>query len=84
VERIGRSGVGFRGVDPRALFIPSCPGTTGMTGALDRSDRCEPLVGFVSGELLGSCLWVVLLLVSSWPVWCCFAWLCEGFFFLAG
>jgi hypothetical protein len=55
-----------------------------MTGALDRSDRCEPLVGFVSGELLGSCLWVVLLLVSSWPVWCCFAWLCEGFFFLAG
>jgi hypothetical protein len=30
------------------------------------------------------CLWVVLLLVSSWPVWCCFARLCIGFFFLAG
>jgi hypothetical protein len=56
VERIGRSGVGFGGVDPRAQFIPSCPGTTGLTGALDRSDRCEPLVGFVSGELLGSCV----------------------------
>jgi hypothetical protein len=24
VERIGRSGVGFRGVDPWELFIPSC------------------------------------------------------------
>jgi hypothetical protein len=30
------------------------------------------------------CLWVVLLLVSSWLVWCCFARLCVGFFFLAG
>jgi hypothetical protein len=26
----------------------------------------------------------VLLLVSSWPVWCCFTRLCVGFFFLAG
>jgi hypothetical protein len=24
------------------LFIPSCPGYTGLTGALDRSDRCNP------------------------------------------
>jgi hypothetical protein len=24
------------------LFIPSYPGYTGLTGALDRSDRCEP------------------------------------------
>jgi hypothetical protein len=32
----------FRGVDPRVLFIPSCPGYTGLTGALDRSDRCNP------------------------------------------
>jgi hypothetical protein len=24
------------------LFIPSCPGYTGRTGALDRSDRCNP------------------------------------------
>jgi hypothetical protein len=23
------------------LFIPSCPGYTGLTGALDRSDRCN-------------------------------------------
>jgi hypothetical protein len=27
---------GFGGVDPRVLFIPSCPGYTGLTGALDR------------------------------------------------
>jgi hypothetical protein len=33
---------GFGGVDPRVLFIPSCPGYTGLTGALDRSDRCNP------------------------------------------
>jgi hypothetical protein len=26
----------------RVLFIPSCPGYTGLTGALDRSDRCNP------------------------------------------
>jgi hypothetical protein len=56
VERIGRSGVGFGGVDPRVLFIPSCPGYTGLTGALDRSDRCEPYVGFASGELLNQCV----------------------------
>jgi hypothetical protein len=57
VERIGRSGVGFGGVDPRALFIPSYPGTTGLTGALDRTDWCEPLVGFVLENL---CVRVVL------------------------
>jgi hypothetical protein len=56
VEQIGRSGVGFGGVDPRVLFIPSCPGYTGLTGALDRSDRCEPFVGFDLGELLVSCV----------------------------
>jgi hypothetical protein len=43
---IGRSGVGFGGVDPRVLFIPSCPDVTGLTGALDRSDRCKPFVEF--------------------------------------
>jgi hypothetical protein len=42
VERFGRSRFGFGGVDPRVLFIPSCPGYTGLTGALDRSDRCNP------------------------------------------
>jgi hypothetical protein len=40
----------------RVLFIPSRPGYTGLTGALDRSDWCEPLVGFASGELLDSCV----------------------------
>jgi hypothetical protein len=39
VERFGRSRFGFEGVDPRVLFIPSCPGYTILTGALDRSDR---------------------------------------------
>jgi hypothetical protein len=52
VERIGRSGVRLGGVDPLALFIPSYPGTTGLTGALGGSDRCESLVGFVSGNCL--------------------------------
>jgi hypothetical protein len=56
MERIERSGVGFGGVDPRVLFIPCCPGYTGLTGALDRSDRCEPFVGFASGELLNLCV----------------------------
>jgi hypothetical protein len=56
VERIGRSGVGFGGVDPWVLFIPSCPGYTGLTSALDRSDWCEPFVGFASDELLNLCV----------------------------
>jgi hypothetical protein len=57
---------GFGGFDPQVLFIPSCPGYTGLTGALDLSDRCEPPVGFASGELLDSgvfgswCCWSVL------------------------
>jgi hypothetical protein len=55
VERSGRSTFGFGGVDPRVLFIPSCPGLTSLTGVRDRSDRCRPLVGFASGELLDSC-----------------------------
>jgi hypothetical protein len=56
LERIGRSGVGFEGVDPWVLLIPSCPGYTGLTSALDRSDRCEPFVGFASGEVPNSCV----------------------------
>jgi hypothetical protein len=39
-----------------SCIILSCPGYTGMTGALDRSDRCEPFVGFSSGELLVPCV----------------------------
>jgi hypothetical protein len=31
VERFRRSRFGFGGVDPRVLFIPSCPGYTGLT-----------------------------------------------------
>jgi hypothetical protein len=27
-----------------------------LTGALDRCDRCEPFVGFASGELLNLCV----------------------------
>jgi hypothetical protein len=56
VERIGRSGVGFGGVEPRVLFTPSCSGVIGLTGASDRSDRCVSFVGFASGELLASCV----------------------------
>jgi hypothetical protein len=40
----------------RVLFIPSCPGYIVLTGALDRSDQCEPFVGFSSGELLNPCV----------------------------
>jgi hypothetical protein len=58
VERFGRSKFGFGGVDPRVLFIPSCPGYTGLTGALYRSD-----LGFASGELLDSCVF------GSWCCW---------------
>jgi hypothetical protein len=64
------------------LFIPSYPGYTCLTGALDRSDRCESLVGFASGELLDSC--VLVLLVSSWSIWSCFVWFRVGFSFRAG
>jgi hypothetical protein len=45
------------------LFIPSFPGYTGLTGALDRSDWCESLVGFALGELLDSCVF------GSWSCW---------------
>jgi hypothetical protein len=48
------------------LFSPTIPGYTGLTGALDWSDRCKLLVGLVSGDLLDSCVfrpwcfWLVL------------------------
>jgi hypothetical protein len=63
VERFGRSRFRFGGVDQRVLFISSCPGYTSLTGALDRSDRREPLVGFALGELLDSCVF------GSWCCW---------------
>jgi hypothetical protein len=69
----------FGGVDPQVLFIPSCPGYTGLTGSLDRSDRCEPSVGFASGELLNPC---VFLSCCCWSVLGCFAgvllWFVKG------
>jgi hypothetical protein len=63
VEWFGRSKFGFGGVDPRVLFIPSCLGYTGQTGALDRSDRCKLPVGLTSGESLDSCVF------GSWWCW---------------
>jgi hypothetical protein len=80
-EQIGRSGFGFGGVDPRVLFISSCLGYTGPTDALDRSDRCEPFMGFASGELLNPCIfglcwcWSILgsfggVLVVFWGCFC--------------
>jgi hypothetical protein len=57
VERFGRSKFGIGGVDPRLLFIPSCPGYTGLTGALDRSDRCNSWWVFARVNV-----WVSLLL----------------------
>jgi hypothetical protein len=63
VERFERSKFGFGGVDPWVLFIPSCTVYTGLTGALDRFDRCKPLVGFALGELLDTCVF------RSWCCW---------------
>jgi hypothetical protein len=71
-------GVGFEGVDPRALFIPSCQGVTGLTGALDWSDWCKPLVGFVLGNCFVHVVCPVVLLASSWLVWSCFAGFAKG------
>jgi hypothetical protein len=74
VERFGRSRFGFGEVDPWVLFILSCPGYTGLTGALDWSDWCVSLVGFALGEPL----------VSYWFVWSWFVRFCVGFSFRAG
>jgi hypothetical protein len=49
VERFGRSGVSFGGVDPRVPFISRCQGVTGLTGLTDAS----PLWDFASGECVG-------------------------------
>jgi hypothetical protein len=56
LERFGKSGVGFGGVDPRVLFIPRAQ-VTGLTGASHRSDRCRVLLSFARVNV-----WVSLLL----------------------
>jgi hypothetical protein len=58
------------------LFISSCPGMTGLTGVSDRSDRCEPFVGFASGELLVPC---VFGLCCFWSVLVWFGGVLLGF-----
>jgi hypothetical protein len=65
VERFGRSRFGFGGVDPWVLFIPSCPGYTGLTGALDRSYRCEPWWVFARVNVLMCSLLSRVAAVSS-------------------
>jgi hypothetical protein len=65
VERFGRSRFGFGGVDPRVLFIPSCPGYTGLTGALDWSDRCNPRWVFARVNAWVCSLWSCVAAVSS-------------------
>jgi hypothetical protein len=42
MERFGRSGFGFGGVDSLVLFIPRSQGHTGLTGASHQSERCNP------------------------------------------
>jgi hypothetical protein len=59
----------LEGLTHDSLFIPSCPDLTGLTGAGDRSDRCQVPVGFVSGESLDVC---------SFGLWC--SWLVLGRF----
>jgi hypothetical protein len=65
VERFRRSRFGFGGVDPRVLFIPSCPGYTGLTGAPDRSDRCNPQWDFSRVNVLVCSLLSCVAAVSS-------------------
>jgi hypothetical protein len=72
VEWNGRSGSGFEEVDPQLVVHPELP-------RLDRSDWCKALVGFASGNYLVRVIWPVVLIVSSWLVWSCFARFCEGF-----
>jgi hypothetical protein len=76
MERFERSEFGFGGVDPGVLFILSCPGYTGLTGALDRSDRCEPFVGFASRDLLNLCVFGSC---CCWSVLGCFGSVLLGF-----
>jgi hypothetical protein len=66
------------------LFIPSCPGYTGLTGALDRSDRCESLVDLPRVNCLTRVSLVLVLLVCSWSVWSWFVRFGVGFSFRAG
>jgi hypothetical protein len=68
---------GFGEVDLRVLFIPSCPGYTGLTGALDRSDRCNPRWVFAQVNVWVCSLLSCVAAVSSLgqfggrlPVWC--------------
>jgi hypothetical protein len=59
------------------LFIPSCPGYTGLTGALDWSDRCNPYWDFARVNVLvcsllsrGVAVSSLVSLVVGWSVWC--------------
>jgi hypothetical protein len=55
VERFGRFGVGFGGVDPWVAVHPELPNRTGLTGAHHWCDQCRGFVGFAFDELRGSC-----------------------------
>jgi hypothetical protein len=65
VERFGRLGVGFEGVDLRALLIPSYPSCSS-----EKRFREACLVGFALGERLG-----VFPIISYC---CCFSFFCFG------
>jgi hypothetical protein len=65
VERFGRSGFGFGGVDPRVLFISTNSCHIGLTGASHRSDRCRPLLGFARVNIWLSSLLSCVDVVSS-------------------
>jgi hypothetical protein len=65
VERFRRSGVGFGGVDPRVMFIPTSSGHTGLTGATHRSDRCGLLLSFARVNVWVSSLLSRVAAISS-------------------
>jgi hypothetical protein len=52
MERIGRSGFGFGGVDPWVAVHPESPGLDPSGRAFHRFDECQPPVGFCLGEHL--------------------------------
>jgi hypothetical protein len=61
---VGRLGVGFGGVDPRLLFILSCPGYTGLTSVIPLWDlpRVSCLIRVSFGRVVAGQFLVCLVL----------------------
>jgi hypothetical protein len=62
MERIGRSGVGFMGVDPRVLFIPRAQVTPAWPVPLTGLTSADPLLSFARVNIL---VWSLLSCVAA-------------------